>query len=961
MSGVNAGSMGHLRVRRVTANDLFAGNDSNGNAKQLLIKSEGTGVKGSVLVRAGADKATDFNTSSSGADIRLEGEVVVGSANHAALLVSNAAVSTKFEMRASNASSEIRLTPGKTSNLVVNKGNYVSIGGAYTSRDTAMSLFTEGIGTHDIVIDPRTKTDGGDLRIKSNIFTTHDRLESSSTRELRVKAAKRLVMEAARGNVVLQPNTGNNVIFSKGANLVSNNASTKPFVIETLASDITLKPAKALGFEIGTDFLVSAQSTTLDASNNVSLEAENTIRFQADKDLFVRPTGDLDISTTAGNVVSASFDATITTSNSTVVTSAKDVRVTATGDALLAPSGNATITSVDTTVTASNSTRITSSKDLTLTATGDVKLVGPTGNLSASAIDATITASNSTVVTSSKDVRITAAGDALLSPSGNAVLSSVDTTVTASNSTRITSSKDLTLTATGDVKLVGPTGNLSASAIDATITASNSTVVTSSKDVRITAAGDALLSPSGNLVMSSVDATLTGSNTVRVNATKDMLLDATLDFSLSAVDMGFTSSGNVATATQDFSVSASNNVRLHATAQDVKVLAQRDIIHTATADFEVSAVDTVVAATNAVFVTAAEDIRQIAQGNVLIQGVTDTTIQAGNALTLRSDGDFKFSAGEVMRIQSTANAVILDAATNVVTVTETFLGANASGLHLRANNGQLQLETDQSTPGSGNIMLNPGSGNVQIMTTTLEFGTDGSAATPANVRSILANLDLITYDTRDINLRPGGETHSEKPIFFDSNSVNYHVEATAGPLRLRGGDTDNTVKIGGKLEVDGVIDYITSQAETLLLADKQIVLNNPSDNSGTNDDTASGSGIYVNGTDYDSTPEAISLLWNKGGSGASPNDYLTDPAPFWTIRGGDFSVMRGIDSGAWSSPFSGDAGLGGATEQLVEFRFHITPSEKLQVQKVLGRKAVDSNFASTRDDALVVAEFDLVA
>jgi hypothetical protein len=595
--------------------------------------------------------------------------------------------------------------------------------------------------------------------------------------------------------------------------------------------------------------------------------------------------------------------------------------------------------------------------DLTLTATGDVKLVGPTGNLTASAIDASITASNSTVISSSKDVKVTATGDALLAPSGNATITSVDTTVTASNSTRITSSKDLTLTATGDVKLVGPTGNLSASAIDAT--ASNSTVVTSSKDVRITATGDALLAPSGNLVMSSVDATLSGSNNVRLNATKDMLLDATMDFSLSAVDMGFTSSGNVATATQDFTISASNNVRLHATAQDVKVLAQRDIIHTATADFEVSAVDTLVAATNAVFVTATEDIRQIAQANVHIQGLTDTTIRAGNALSLRSDGDFKFSAGEVMRIQSTANAVILDAATNVETVTETFLGSNASGLHVRASNGQLQLDTDQTTPGSGNINLNPGSGNVQVMTTTLEFLSGGDASQPANVRAMVANLDLVTYDTKDINLRPGGETHTLKPIIFDSNTNNFHLEATAGALRIRGGDANNTVKVGGNLEVTGVLDYVTSQAETILLADKQIVLNNPSDGTTTNDD-ASGAGLYINGSEYEATPESISLLWNKGGSTATPNYSGTDMAPFWTIRGGDFSVARGIDSAAWSSPFDGDAGLGVATEQMVEFRFHITKDEKLQIQKILGRNAVDTNLASDRTERVVVAEFDLV-
>ena len=67
---------------------------------------------------------------------------------------------------------------------------------------------------------------------------------------------------------------------------------------------------------------------------------------------------------------------------------------------------------------------------------------------------------------------------------------------------------------------------------------------------------------------------------------------------------------------------------------------------------------------------------------------------------------------------------------------------------------------------------------------------------------------------------------------------------------------------------------------------------------------------------------------------------------------------REIANAAWSSPFSGDAGVG-SDDQFVEFRFHITPDERLQIQKVSGRKAVDTNFAA--GEKTVVAEFDLVA
>ena len=686
---------------------------------------------------------------------------------------------------------------------------------------------------------------------------------------------------------------------------------------------------------------------TLDASNLAVLDGAAGARVvSAAKASSVGGTG-IESTATTGNV------AWTASAGSLVGTAAQQVVLAPTGDFLATATGNAVTTAVDITMDASNlavmdgaaGVRVVSAANVeTTTGSALVETVGSVKRtVAASGIQAIATTGNislatvadSVQVVSSRNIQQVASGDLLAEASGNASTAAVDITLDASNlavmdgaaGVRVVSAANVETTAGGSlVETVGADkATVAATGIQATATAGNvawaasagSLVGTAAKQVSFAPQGNFLVTAVGNASVTAHDSTVTASNVA----------------AMSGAVVGVTGvSGNVTVQASAASVVLDAATTLSASATDA--------IIEATDSFQLTASDATVDVSNVAIIDAAQGVSVVAStaGNVDISSAA-----AGFHLTASTAGTVKAST---VLVESATTDIQLNAAGNLTTVTQNFVGTHASGLHLTASAGAMQFTTTDDI-----VQLNPGSSQVGMLASDVLL-----QESQANVVATQADLLLTTESAgKHIFLEPTVSTSTTMPVQFTSNAITSHVEATAGPLRLSGGDTNKTVQVLGDLQVVGTVDYITANATTLLVEDKQIILNQ-SDVS--TDETANEAGLVVNGAKFDDDPSTISLLWNKTDSANSgPNDV----GSFWQLKGGDFSVSRVIPQLAWTSPFDSDETAGyQTTDQVVEFRFVITGDEKLQVQKVRGRKAVGSNMASTGADKVVVAEFDLV-
>ena len=588
---VYASSMGSLKARRVTINDLIGG--SNGGATSALtISNEGSDATGSVIITAASGKTSGFTTSSNGAKLQLQGEVQLGSANHAAQVFTHSSVTTDLHLKSTNGSAGILMDPG--SSTVTNTGNLVLLGGDLTANDKRLTLFTSGASSHDIYLDPRTNTAGGDVYVRANL---------------------------------------------------------------------------------------SINQTTLSATH---------------------PSG---------------FD-------------------------------------------------------------------------------------------------VTAVEQLALTPSA------------------------------GNVATTASAGNV---------------VVTAAHNVALTPSGDLLATATGNVAVACVDATLDASNVAVVDGAQGVLVSAS-----TAGDVELTSAAGVFALTAD-------------------------------------------AATTASVVRSAQ----------------------------------------LLTIASTNADVALNAGANLTTTSYTLVGAHASGVRVVSTQSDVELEA------ASDVVLDPGSDAVRVVGGNTTLSLDGTTA--ANVVASTASLVLAAPTTGAyVSLEPQVATQTAMPLQFTSNTVSYHVHATSGPLRLRGSDASNTTIIEGNLEVAGTVNYITTDATTLLIEDKQLILNQADVST---DTTADQSGLVLNGSAYETDSTRLSVLWNKTDSA---NATANDDASFWRFSGGDLSVSRVIPQLAWTSPFDATETAGYQTaDQVVEYRLAITGDEKLQIQKVRGRKSAGTNMNTSGVDRVVVAEYDL--
>jgi hypothetical protein len=693
---VYASSMGSLKARRVTINDLIGG--SNGGATSALtISNEGSDATGSVIITAASGKTSGFTTSSNGAKVQLQGEVQLGSANHAAQVFTHSSVTTDLHLKSTNGSAGILMDPG--SSTVTNTGNLVLLGGDLTATDKRLTLFTSGASSHDIYLDPRTNTAGGDVYVRANLSINQTTLSATHPSGFDVTAVEQLALTTSAGNVATTASAGNVVVT---------------------------------------------------AAHNVALT----------------PSGDL-LATATGNVAVACVDATLDASNVAVVD----------------------------------------------------------GALGASVVSAAAVA-----LTAGTDVDVTAGG-------------ALTESVTGAKQT----------TAGTGVATTATTGNV------ATTASAGNVVVTAAHNVALTPSGDLLATATGNVAVACVDATLDASNVAVVDGAQGVVVSAS-----TAGDVELTSAAGVFALTAD-------------------------------------------AATTASVVRSAQ----------------------------------------LLTIASTNADVALNAGANLTTTSYTLVGSHASGVRVVSTQSDVELEA------ASDVVLDPGSDAVRVVGGNTTLSLDGTTA--ANVVASTASLVLAAPTTGAyVSLEPQVATQTAMPLQFTSNTVSYHVQATSGPLRLRGSDASNTTIIEGNLEVAGTVNYITTDATTLLIEDKQLILNQADVST---DTTADQSGLVLNGSAYETDSTRLSVLWNKTDSA---NATANDDASFWRFSGGDLSVSRVIPQLAWTSPFDASETAGYQTaDQVVEYRLAITGDEKLQIQKVRGRKSVGTNMNSSGVDRVVVAEYDL--
>ena len=521
--------------------------------------------------------------------------------------------------------------------------------------------------------------------------------------------------------------------------------------------------------------------------------------------------------------------------------------------------------------------------------------------------------------------------------------------------------------------VVQSVANLYMNAVEGDLTlsalANGSVIVTSAQDFLVTPTGDVQLNPVGvgNLISSVYDATVDAANVATIDGAAGVhLVSAATVSAVAASNVEVTAGAalvetvatvkTVVAGTGISETATTGNVRLMASsdsiqlvaAEEIHMMSTGDVMVNATGNVDVTGVDYVVGASNTVEIDGQLGTTLTASlgGNVDLISLTD-----GFTL-LAESGSGSIRVGSALNVESTTGDIAVDAGSNITTISNKFVGSHASGLELVSTQSEITLTTEDSV--SGTITLSPATDIVSVVGTDVMVALDGTNT--STVVATAANLSLSTESTGTyVHINPKVATHTAMPLMFTSNTVNYHMEALDGPLRLRGNDPDNTTQVYGNLEVTGTLNYITANATTLMVEDKQLVLNQADIST---DATADQAGFLVNGSDYEIEADHLSLLWNKTDSA---NAVANDSGSFWRFQGGDLAIARYIPELAWTSPFDAEEAEGYQTyDQFVEFRFAITGDEKLQVQKIRGRRTTGVDMAITGADKVVVAEFDLI-
>ncbi|GAQ93682.1 hypothetical protein KFL_018100010, partial [Klebsormidium nitens] len=154
----------------------------------------------------------------------------------------------------------------------------------------------------------------------------------------------------------------------------------------------------------------------------------------------------------------------------------------------------------------------------------------------------------------------------------------------------------------------------------------------------------------------------------------------------------------------------------------------------------------------------------------------------------------------------------------------------------------------------------------------------GSFATPIDAGSnslTVGSIRSAAIDTSDHDINAGSGTVSAASLVASNQISTSNLTASTG--EFSGG-----LVVRGNLNVVGSLDYIDSTA--LSIADKNVIL---AKTSNPTDALADGAGLFVCGSDFPTSNDAVSFTWNIGSNG----DY-------WLTKGGALAIRSSNGSNA---------------------------------------------------------------
>jgi hypothetical protein len=146
----------------------------------------------------------------------------------------------------------------------------------------------------------------------------------------------------------------------------------------------------------------------------------------------------------------------------------------------------------------------------------------------------------------------------------------------------------------------------------------------------------------------------------------------------------------------------------------------------------------------------------------------------------------------------------------------------------------------------------------------------GAFATPIDAGSNSLTVGAIhsaAIDTGDHDIDAGSGTISASSLVASG-------EVSASNLAASTGEFSSDLTVRGNLNVIGSLDYINSTA--LSVADKNVILAKTSDPT---DALADGAGLFVCGSAYPDSNDAVSFTWNIGSNGN-----------YWLTKGGGLAL-----------------------------------------------------------------------
>ena len=889
---VASSASGDVKLLSQTGNARMAGAS---NVAVLQLEANGRSAlsagAGGMALRLPA--AGDFSTTVSAGNAHIQALDATMHASNACVLKSDAVVRLDGATLDMLSSGNTRIQP--TGDLVFESSNVVS-----TSKLVTLLAKEDGETDSSLVLQS-----AGDsvLRASRNvqILPSGDLLANASNVSISafdatVSASNASVLRSD-GTCLLQSAGGNTTVVSS-ADLVANTTQ-----------DVLLNPGRhLLVTATGNANTVGANanmSSSVATGTKLDLLSTGDAHVQADRHLSVQAATNVSLTATAGNLQTSSVDATVSASNASVLRADGTVSIESLG-----------------------ATQMTAATSMGLTA-NSVTMEASQGDFLVHALGA------GNVRTKGKSVVLESTQNATkfnLYHDGNTLLNAPGATTTFTM-------QDHQVTATGNATTVAANVELNVGSAKLLMSGGHMNLESDSGVLVKPTAGDiALRANAGNVdvdcqildvqsttsTIASTNTTLTSSDTVRLQAAQSLLMTGSATANLHST--------SVTTVRSDNKVDIRAGTEIYAAAPRANINVDNDVLVQA-ANLSLSGTQYVTNFTGGHTSSCLDFTQNVARQANLVSQYKGFSFEALDG----NNGNFDVKTANRINLE-TQDLNLL--ASNVAWGVASIVATHADGFKIENTNGHMELKS------ANDVILGP-SANLQIQSDNINISSVG-AATFASTSSDL-NFSADTH----INLNPATATRTGMPLEFLSGA-NTHIKATNGPLRLTGGDSNNTVRVEGNFEVAGTVNYITTNASSIQIEDKQIVLG-MSDVS--DDNAANNAGIVVNGSQYESDAESLSLLWKKTDAAQSTTN---DPAPFWRLSGGDMSISRVIPQAAWESPFHADETAGyQSTSQLVEYRWCITHDEKLQLIKLRGRKQLGVNMATDGSDKQVIAEFDM--